>query len=180
MSLSPEESTTPFLSQSSEDSELFLHLKCFFNQYVAVSSLQLLLVLSIVTIDLSSLSGLIKIQPGVGQEWFEFLDFTTLVLFTLEVLVNLGTFGVKRYLMASATHRMDLIIVILSDLTYFFTYSWDGSADSKKVEIGADAVRSVLRMIRLAIVIVRLNDVLSGPVDEISARFGIRSAKNAR
>ncbi|CAD7923350.1 unnamed protein product [Amoebophrya sp. A120] len=161
--------TSPGWMTGEEEEEVYQMLRVFFNQYVAFSFFQLACVLSIVVIDVGSLSGLV-IESATGESWFSELDLLTLFMFTMEVAVNIFTFG-KRFF-HSLFHKLDLFIVLFSDVVYFLVYC-TSLFDEKSVtrtEVSVDITRSVLRVIRLVVVVVRLNDAFTGPMETLHRR----------
>lgn len=162
----------PELTPEEEEEQVYQMLRVFFNQYVAFSFVQLAMVLSIVVVDCGSLSGLVTISAR-GEQWFSQLDVLTLMFFTMEVAVNIMTFGVRFF--HSFFHKVDFAIVILSDLVYFLIYSSILAVTSQtsveRTEVTMDILRSILRVVRLAVVVVRLNDAFAGPMETLHRRM---------
>eukprot|EP00391_Amoebophrya_sp_Ameob2_P014007 CAMPEP_0178998450 /NCGR_PEP_ID=MMETSP0795-20121207/9518_1 /TAXON_ID=88552 /ORGANISM="Amoebophrya sp., Strain Ameob2" /LENGTH=323 /DNA_ID=CAMNT_0020691127 /DNA_START=448 /DNA_END=1419 /DNA_ORIENTATION=- len=162
----------PELSCEEEEEQVYQMLRVFFNQYVAFSFVQLAMVLSIVVVDCGSLSGLVTISAR-GEQWFSQLDVLTLMFFTMEVAVNIMTFGARFF--HSFFHKVDFAIVILSDLVYFLIYSSILAVTSQtsveRTEVTMDILRSILRVVRLAVVVVRLNDAFAGPMETLHRRM---------
>ena len=224
------------IMEADEFEEVYITLRSFINQYMGVAFFQCAIVLIVVVMDIFQYAELAVVDNS-GQQLLFTLDIMTLILFTMEVCINIGTYS-WRYFWRFWTHRFDLIFVLLSDGFYFVDFWFfrgtdfnderdlkeahfidrsdvsgrsagssesrissgphdtrrsnesgshqhqlaplgllngfggsSGSSTAMKYEIVFDIVRSVLRLLRLAVIALRLNDVFSGKPGKLQNRM---------
>ena len=87
------------------------------------------------------------------------------------MVVNIFTYG--GHFFTSRIHIIDFIIVAITDGFYFVEYCTDIFEEEavQHYQVVVDIIRSALRMVRLIVVVVRLNDAFTGPMESLHKRM---------